>query len=180
MPESGAHAETGDGGEVNHVPKTQHEGALSRRALLKGAFALARGAMVTGVLAACGPAAPAAPAPSTAAPAATSAPPARPTAAAASAATSQAAPAASAPTSQAPATQPRKGGSLIIVSGDALVPDLSYGNAFGPQGFTALQWMWPLFRTKPASFEVINALADSYSPSADRLSHKVTLRDGLR
>src|SRR6266545_2906246 len=29
---------------------------------------------------------------------------------------------------------PRKGGSVIIASGDALVPDLSYGQAFGPQG----------------------------------------------
>jgi peptide/nickel transport system substrate-binding protein len=74
---------------------------------------------------------------------------------------------------------PRKGGSVIIASGDALVPDLSYGQAFGPQGFTALQWMWPLFRTKQASFEIINALASEYTPSADRLSHKVTLRSGL-
>lgn len=79
----------------------------------------------------------------------------------------------------APTVGPRKGGNLIIASGDALVPDLSYGNAFGPQGFTALQWIWPLFRTKPASFEIINALAESYAPSADRLSHKVTLRSGL-
>ena len=77
------------------------------------------------------------------------------------------------------AAGPRKGGSLIIASGDALVPDLSYGNAFGPQGFTALQWMWPLFRTKPASFDIVNALAENYEPSADRLSHKVTLRSGL-
>jgi hypothetical protein len=61
------------------------------------------------------------------------------------------------------AGQPRKGGSLITASGDALVPDLSYGNAFGPQGSTVLQWIWPLFRTKPASFEIINALADRYT-----------------
>jgi hypothetical protein len=31
-----------------------------------------------------------------------------------------------------------------------------------------------------ASFEVINALADSYTPSADRLSHKVTLRSDIK
>ena len=77
------------------------------------------------------------------------------------------------------AVGPRKGGSLIIASGDALVPDLSYGNAFGPQGFTVLQWMWPLFRTKQASFEIIDALAVGYTSSADRLSHTVTLRTGL-
>ncbi|MDQ2952112.1 MAG: ABC transporter substrate-binding protein, partial [Chloroflexota bacterium] len=94
--------------------------------------------------------------------------------------TSTGGPAASSAAPQPSATVgPRKGGSLIIASGDALVPDLSYGQAFGPQGFTALQWMWPLFRTKAASFEIINALADSYTPSADRLSHKVTLRSGL-
>ena len=90
------------------------------------------------------------------------------------------APGTAAPSAPASATLgPRKGGSIIIASGDALVPDLSYGQAFGPQGFTALQWMWPLFRTKPASFEIINALASDYAPSADRLSHKVTLRSGL-
>jgi hydroxypyruvate isomerase len=89
-------------------------------------------------------------------------------------------PTASAPTAKPAAGQPQKGGSLIMASGDALVPDLSYGNAFGPQGFTALQWMWPLFRTKPASFEVIPALAEGYAPSADRLSHKVTLRPDIK
>lgn len=78
------------------------------------------------------------------------------------------------------AAGPRKGGSLIIASGDALVPDLSVGNAFGPQGFTLLQWAWPLFRTKPASYEIINALAQSYTPSVDRLSHKISLRPGLK
>src|SRR5215831_10126296 len=130
-------------------PKSENE--LPRRALLKGALALAGGAMASSLLAACAPVAPVAPAASTAAPGAP--------------ATS----AAGAPTAKPAAAQPRKGGSLIIATGDALVPDLAYGNAFGPQGFTALQWMWPLFRTKPASFEVINALAESYTPSADRL-----------
>src|SRR5262249_5261411 len=88
--------------------------------------------------------------------------------------------AAGAPTAKPAAAQPRKGGSLIIASGDALVPDLAYGNAFGPQGFTAMQWLWPLFRTRPASFEVINALADTYTPSADRLSHRITLRSDIK
>lgn len=88
-------------------------------------------------------------------------------------------PEASAKPSAAPAGGPRKGGSLVIASGDALVPDLSTGNAFGPQAFSTVQWAWPLFRTKPASYEIINALADSYTPSADRLSHKITLRPGL-
>lgn len=96
------------------------------------------------------------------------------------AACAPAVPTASQPTAKPAAGQPRKGGTLIIASGDALVPDLAYGNAFGPQGFTALQWMWPLFRTKPASFEVIPALAESYTPSADRLSHKVTLRADIK
>jgi peptide/nickel transport system substrate-binding protein len=96
------------------------------------------------------------------------------------AACAPAVPTASAPTAKPAAGQPRKGGSLIIASGDALVPDLSYGNAFGPQGFTALQWIWPLFRTKPASFEVIPALAEGYTASADRLSHKVTLRSDIK
>jgi len=96
------------------------------------------------------------------------------------AACAPAVPTASAPTAKPAEGQPRKGGSLIIASGDALVPDLAYGNAFGPQGFTALQWMWPLFRTKPASFDIIPALAESYTPSADRLSHKVTLRGDIK
>lgn len=161
---------------------------LRRRALLKWAVALTGGAAAGSVLAACGPAAPAAPtapaakptqaaaAPTQAAPA-----PAAPTAAAAQAKpTTAPAQAAPTPAAAAQAGQPRKGGTVIIASGDALVPDLSFGNAFGPQGFTALQWMWPLFRTKPASFEVINALADSYTPSADRLSHKVTLRSDIK
>jgi peptide/nickel transport system substrate-binding protein len=124
---------------------------LTRRTLLRGAVVVAGGVVGGSALAACAPTA-ATPSPSAAASTA-------PTAAATSG--------------------PRKGGTMIIASGDALVPDLSYGNAFGPQGFTALQWMWPLFRTKPASFEIINALADSYTPSTDRLSHKITLRSGL-
>jgi ABC-type transport system substrate-binding protein len=40
--------------------------------------------------------------------------------------------------------------------------------------------MWPLFRTRPASFEIINALADGYTPSTDRLTHKVTLRSDIK
>jgi peptide/nickel transport system substrate-binding protein len=137
------------------VPDAHIESQLSRRMLLKGAVALAGGATASGVLAACAPAAPTATAPASTAPAAPG------------------------PTAAAPAAQARKGGSLIIASGDALVPDLAYGNAFGPQGFTALQWIWPLFRTKPASFEVLNALAEGYTPSADGLSHKITLRSGI-
>jgi peptide/nickel transport system substrate-binding protein len=132
------------------VPDAHIESQFSRRTLLKGVAALAGGAVASGALAACAPAVPTATAPAT-----------------------------TAPSAAAPATQARKGGSLIIASGDALVPDLAYGNAFGPQGFTALQWIWPLFRTKPASFEVINALAEGYAPSADGLSHKVTLRSGI-
>ena len=60
----------------------------------------------------------------------------------------------------AAAGQPRKGGTLIIATGDGLVPDLSSGNAFGPQALSFVQFVWPLFRTKPGSFDIINALAE--------------------
>lgn len=75
--------------------------------------------------------------------------------------------------------QPRKGGTLVIATGDGLVPDLSFGNSFGPQAVSFCEFVWPLFLPKPASFEIVNALAEGYAPSADRLSHKITLRSGL-
>lgn len=88
-------------------------------------------------------------------------------------------PTASLKPSGAASGQPRKGGTLILATGDGLVPDLSFGNSFGPQALSFSQFVWPLFRTKPASFEIVNALADGYEPSADRLTHKITLRAGL-
>jgi peptide/nickel transport system substrate-binding protein len=133
---------------------------VSRRAMLRW-MGLAAGASL---LAACAPAAP--PAQPTAAPAAK--PPAGTTAPAAT----------SAPAAAAAGT-PRKGGTLTVVTGDGLVPDLFTGSSFGPQGLSFIQFVWPLFRTKPASFEIVPALAEAYEASQDRLSHKVTLRQGI-
>ena len=78
------------------------------------------------------------------------------------------------------ARAPRKGGTMVVASGDGMGRDFFVGNSFGPQGFSYYQLAFPLWRYTPGGARLINGLAVGYTPSKDGLSHVIGLREGIK
>lgn len=74
---------------------------------------------------------------------------------------------------------PRQGGSLRVAQGDGVPGDFFRGNILGQQVFTYCQFAWPLYIASADSPEAVPALAESYEPSEDGLTHTFTLREGI-
>ena len=74
----------------------------------------------------------------------------------------------------------RRGGTMVVVSGDAMGRDFFVGNSFGPQAFSYYQLAFPLWRYTPGGGRLINALAVGYTPSKDGLTHVIHLREGIK
>lgn len=74
----------------------------------------------------------------------------------------------------------RKGGTMVIASGDGMARDFFVGNSFGPQGFSYYQLAFGLWRYSPGGARLINGLAVGYTPSKDGISHVIALRENIK
>lgn len=73
----------------------------------------------------------------------------------------------------------RKGGTMVMATGDGMGRDFFVGNSFGPQAFSYSQLAYPLWRYTPGGARLIEGLAAGYRPSKDGLSHVIVLRENI-
>lgn len=74
----------------------------------------------------------------------------------------------------------RKGGTMVMASGDGMGRDFFVGNSFGPQAFSYSQFVYGLWRYTPGGARLIDGLAVGYTPSKDGLSHVIVLRENIK
>lgn len=74
----------------------------------------------------------------------------------------------------------RKGGTMVIATGDGMGRNLFVGNSFGPQAFAYSQFVSGLWGQSPGGARLANALAIGYKPSRDGRAHVVVVREGVK
>lgn len=74
----------------------------------------------------------------------------------------------------------KRGGTMVMASGDGIGRDFYIGNSFGPQAFGYSQFVYGLWRQSPGGARLINGLAAGYEPSKNGLSHTVVLRENIK
>lgn len=74
----------------------------------------------------------------------------------------------------------KRGGTMVVATGDGLGRDFFVGNSFGPQGYAYTQFAWPLWGFSTGGRQLVSRLAVGYQPSRDRLEHVIVLRDGIK